>query len=229
MMCDPDSAVPQLLQAAAPRAARPLPVVGPDIAEREQKVTIRGVGAGLRAALGTSDFCITRLPLGWHGAYLHFRHPLDYIGPDGGAGVGAGPGITVGAALAVKGSGRLPIGLIGDGDFIMGNTAVWTAVHYGIPCLMIIMNNRSYFNDERHQEHMAVERGRPAENRWIGQHIGDPDLDLAAMARAQGAEGYGPITDAAQVQPTIEKGIAAVRAGKVCVIDMRVEPGYDGE
>jgi thiamine pyrophosphate-dependent acetolactate synthase large subunit-like protein len=183
----------------------------------------------LRAALGNSDYCITRLPLGWHGAYLPFRHPLDFIGPDGGAGVGAGPGITVGAALAVKGSGRLPIGLLGDGDFIMGNTAVWTAVHYGIPCLMIILNNRSYFNDERHQEHMAVERGRPAENRWIGQHIGDPDIDLAAMARAQGAEGYGPITDAAQVQPTIEKGIAAVRAGKVCVIDMRVEPGYDGD
>jgi hypothetical protein len=94
---------------------------------------------------------------------------------------------------------------------------------------MIILNNRSYFNDERHQEHMAVERGRPAENRWIGQHIGDPDIDLAAMARAQGAEGYGPITDPAQVQSTIEKGIAAVRAGKVCVIDMRVEPGYDGD
>ena len=82
-----------------------------------------------------------------------------------------------------------------------------TEVHYGLPCLMIIMNNRSYFNDERHQEHMAVERGRPAKNHWIGQHIGDPDIDLAAMARAQGAVGYG----------------------KVCVIDMRVEPGYDGE
>jgi thiamine pyrophosphate-dependent acetolactate synthase large subunit-like protein len=229
MMCDPDSVVPQLLQAVAPRAAKAMPVVAKQPAPPDKNVTIRGVGDGLRAALGNSDFCITRLPLGWSGAYLHFRHALDYVGFDGGGGVGAGAGITVGAALALKGSGRLPIGLLGDGDFIMGITAVWTAAHYQIPCLMIIMNNRSYFNDERHQENMAVERGRPAENRWIGQHIGDPDIDLAAMARAQGAVGYGPITDVADIQPTIAKGIAEVRDGKVCVIDMRVEPGYDAD
>ena len=229
MMCDPDSVVPQLLQAVAPRKPKALPVTEKKSLPPDKNVTIRGVGDGLRAALGDSDFCITRLPLGWSGAYLPFRHPLDYVGFDGGGGVGAGPGITVGAALAIKGSGRLPIGLIGDGDFIMGNTSVWTATHYQRPCLMIIMNNRSYFNDERHQEHMAVERGRPAENRWIGQHIGDPDIDLAAMARAQGAVGYGPITNVADIQPAIEKGIAAVREGKACVIDMRVEPGYDAD
>ena len=229
MMCDPDSVVPQLLQAVAPRAATALPAMQKKSLPPDASVTIRGVGDALRTALGSSDFCITRLPLGWNGAYLPFSHPLDYIGFDGGGGVGAGPGITVGAALALKGSGRLPVGLLGDGDFIMGNTSIWTAAHYGIPCLMIILNNRSYFNDERHQEHMAVERGRPPENRWIGQHIGDPDIDLAAMARAQGAYAIGPVTRPEDVQPAIENGIAAVRKGKVCLIDMRVEPGYDAD
>lgn len=229
MMCEPDAAVPQLLQAVAPRPAKVLPAANPAPAAPESAVTLKGVGAALRAATTEIDYCITRLPLGWNGAYLPFRHPLNYIGFDGGGGVGAGPGITVGAALSLKGSGRIPIGLCGDGDFIMGNTAVWTAVHYAIPCLMIICNNRSYFNDERHQEQMAVARGRPAENRWIGQHIGEPDIDLAAMARAQGAVAIGPVSNPAEVQPAIEQGIAAVRAGKVCVIDMRVEPGYDAE
>ncbi len=229
MMCEPDAVVPQLLQAVAPRTAKPMPANGAAPAAPENAVTLRGVGAALRAALKEVDFCVTRLPLGWNGAYLPFRHPLDYVGFDGGGGVGAGPGITVGAALALKGSGRIPIGLCGDGDFIMGNTAVWTAVHYGIPCLIIICNNRSYFNDERHQEQVAVARGRPAENRWIGQHIGDPDIDLAAMARAQGAVAIGPVTDPAQVQSTVAQAIVAVREGKVCVIDMRVEPGYDAE
>jgi thiamine pyrophosphate-dependent acetolactate synthase large subunit-like protein len=229
MMCDPDSAVPQLLAAVEPRGVRAATAVPNQPATTEQTVTLRGVGDALRAAVAGVDFCITRLPLGWNGAYLPFRHALDYIGFDGGGGVGAGPGITVGAALSLKGSGRLPIGLMGDGDFIMGNTAVWTATHYGIPCLMIIFNNRSYFNDERHQEQMAVARGRPAENRWIGQHIGDPDIDLAAIARAQGAVAYGPITDPAELLPVITKGIAAVRDGRVCVIDMRVEPGYDAD
>src|SRR5207249_12110390 len=82
--------------------------------------------------------CITRLPLGWNGAYRHFRHPLDYIGSEGGGGVGAGPGITVGAALALKDSGRLPVAIMGDGDFLMGATALWTAAHYGIPCLILV-------------------------------------------------------------------------------------------
>jgi len=172
--------------------------------------------------------CYTRLPLGWHGAYTHFRHPLDYIGHDGGAGVGSGPGMTVGAGLALKGSSRIAVGLMGDGDFLMGNTAVWTAAHYQIPCLMIVCNNRSFFNDERHQGRMAEQRGRPAENRWIGQRIDDPDVDIAGMARVQGGVGIGPVTDPAAMQPAIEKGIEAVRAGKVCVIDARVLPGYDG-
>ena len=104
--------------------------------------------------------------------------------------------MTVGAALALKGSGRIPIGLLGDGDFLMGNTAVWTAAHYQIPCLMIVCNNRSFYNDERHQGRMAAKRGRPAENRWIGQRIDDPDIDIAAMARTQGALGIGPVDKA---------------------------------
>jgi thiamine pyrophosphate-dependent acetolactate synthase large subunit-like protein len=135
----------------------------------------------------------------------------------------------VGAALALKGSGRIPIGLLGDGDFLQGNTAVWTAVHYKIPCLVIVCNNRSFFNDERHQGRVAATRGRPEENAWIGQRLSEPDIDIAGMARAQGALAIGPVTRVEEVQPAIEKGIATVQAGGVCVIDMRVAPGYDAE
>ena len=135
----------------------------------------------------------------------------------------------MGAALALKGSGRLPIGLLGDGDFLMGNTAVWTAVHYAIPCLLIVCNNRSFFNDEMHQERVALARHRPVENRWIGQRIGDPDIDIAAMARAQGATGIGPVTHPAEVRPALETAIETVRSGGVCVVDARVLPGYDAE
>lgn len=229
MMCEPDAAVPLLLEAVSPRPAslvRAEPVSLPPPAD---PLTLSGVAHSLNAAIRGLDVCFTRLPLGWNGAYTHFRHPLDYIGYDGGAGVGSGPGITVGAALALKGSGRIPIGLLGDGDFLMGNTAVWTAVHYRIPCLMIVCNNRSFFNDEAHQERVAIARGRPVANRWIGQRISEPDIDIAAMARAQGAAGIGPVTRVADAQPAIEKGIETVRAGGVCVIDMRVEPGYDSE
>lgn len=230
LMCEPDTAVPLLLETVKARTAgvAPLTPAMPP-APTAAAVTLRGVADALNAAIKGIDVCFTRFPLGWHGAYTHFRHPLDYIGYDGGGGLGSGPGISVGAALALKGSGRVPIGLLGDGDFLMGNTAVWTAVHYGIPCLLVICNNRSFFNDEMHQERVARVRHRPVENRWIGQRIGGPDVDLAAIARAQGATGIGPIVRPSDLQPAIEQGIEGVRAGQVCVIDTRVLPGYDAE
>ena len=38
--------------------------------------------------------------------------------------------------------------MLGDGDFLMGATALWTAVHYRIPLLVVVSNNNSFFNDE---------------------------------------------------------------------------------
>jgi len=65
------------------------------------------------------------------------------------------------------------------------------------------------------------------ENKWIGQRIDQPEIDLAMMARAQGAEGIGPVTRAADIAPAIARGIEAVKGGAVCVVDVRVLPGYD--
>ncbi len=189
-------------------------------------LTVAHLALALRAALGERAVSLVHPPLSWNGAWWPFRHPLDYLGSDGGGGIGGGPGISVGAALALKGGGRMPVAICGDGDFLMGVTALWTAAHYRIPLLMVVANNRSFFNDELHQERVARMRGRPVENRWIGQRIADPDIDLAAMARAQGALGIGPVTDAAALPAAYAQAIAAVEAGGVAVVDVQVAPGY---
>ena len=112
-------------------------------------------------------------------------------------------------------------------DFMMGNTAVWTAVHYRIPLLIVVCNNRSFYNDELHQERVAKERERPPANKWIGQQIIGPDIDLAGIARAQGAVGIGPVEKLADLDARLKEAIAAVDAGKVAVVDVRVAGGYD--
>jgi thiamine pyrophosphate-dependent acetolactate synthase large subunit-like protein len=226
LSCDADSLTMTLVKELniSPAAAY-VPVVKQSA--RAEQVSIKAISDTLNAQTAGQDVCMVRLPLGWNGSYRHFKHPLDYLGGDGGAGIGSGPGMCVGAALALRGTDRLPVGILGDGDFMMGVTAVWTACHYRIPVLMIISNNRSFFNDEMHQERVAKERGRPVENRWIGQSISEPDIDVASMARAQGAYALGPITDMQALDEAIAEGIRAVRAGKVCVIDVRVLPGYD--
>jgi thiamine pyrophosphate-dependent acetolactate synthase large subunit-like protein len=226
LMCEPDAAVPLLLEqiksrpaAVAPRQEFP--------AGKDDVVSIRTLAKAFNELTAGMDVCLSKLPLGWNGAYRHFRHPLDYLGADGGGGVGAGPGCTVGAALALKGSDRIVVGIMGDGDYLMGVTALWTATHYKLPCLILVANNRSFYNDELHQERVARERGRPVENKWIGQRIDEPDIDLAAMARAQGAVGIGPVKDAAQLKSSIAEAIEHVKSGSVCVVDVRVMPGYD--
>ncbi len=226
----PEAAVPGLLAALAPRgpvapaprregAFVPAPV--PD-----GKIGIDDLAVALRHAVGERTVSLAHLPLSWNGACWPFRQPLDFLGSDGGGGIGAGPGIAVGAALALRGSGVLPIAVCGDGDFLMGATALWTAVHYRIPLLVVVANNRSFYNDEMHQERVARMRNRPVENKWIGQRIADPDIDLAAIARAQGAAGFGPVENGGDLEPTFAAAIRAVDEGRVAVVDVRVEPGY---
>src|SRR5262245_12291226 len=224
----PDEAVPQLL-AALGGAKPPKPVAVPKVEAyqpSEGPLRVDDLSRALRAAVGEREVTLTHLPLSWNGATWPFRHPLDYLGSEGGGGVGGGPGNSVGAALALKGSGRLPIAVCGDGDFMMGATAIWTAVHYRIPLLFVVCNNRSFFNDELHQERVARIRNRPVENRWIGQRISEPDIDCAGVAKAQGAVGFDPVKKQADLVPTFEKAIAAVEQGQVAVVDVRVEPGY---
>jgi thiamine pyrophosphate-dependent acetolactate synthase large subunit-like protein len=138
--------------------------------------------------------------------------------------LGSGPGTVVGAALALKGSGRLPVAVLGDGDLLMGATAIWTAVHYGVPLLIVVANNRSYYNDELHQERVAVTRGRRVENKWIGQRLAQPEVDIAMMARSQGAVGFGPITASAELERALSQAVAAAVQGKTVVMDVHVEP-----
>jgi thiamine pyrophosphate-dependent acetolactate synthase large subunit-like protein len=227
LSADPDLVVPELVKEIG-KSGKPHAV--PNARAKSDKeptgFTNEHIARALKKVLGDRPVTYTHLPLSWDDTWATFKHPLDYVGSDGGGGVGGGPGISVGAALALKGTGRLPVAICGDGDFLMGVTAVWTAVHYKIPLLFVLANNRSFYNDELHQERMARMRNRPVENKWIGQRMAEPEVDLAAMGRAQGAVGYGPVTKSADLDAVLQKAIAEVDAGKVAVVDVRVEPGY---
>jgi thiamine pyrophosphate-dependent acetolactate synthase large subunit-like protein len=224
----PDHVVAQLLKAIGatgkPRAVRQPPAPAGD--REPAGFTNEQIAYALRKVVGGRPVTLTHLPISWEDRWWTFRHPLDFLGSDGGGGIGGGPGISVGAALALKNSGRLPVAICGDGDYLMGVTAVWTAVHYKIPLLFVIANNRSFYNDELHQERVARMRSRPVENKWIGQRMADPEIDLAAMGHAQGAAGFGPVTNPADLAEALKQAIAAVDAGSVAVVDVRVEPGY---
>lgn len=194
----------------------------------DAELSVPDLAVALRQAVGDRPACWVSLPRGWPGSQADFRGPLDYLGKDGGGGVGAGPGVAVGAALALQGTGRLPVAVVGDGDFLMGNSALWTAAHHRLPMLVVVSNNRTYFNDEAHQERVARTRGRPVENRAVGQQIRDPDPDLAAMARSMGLHGHGPVRTPVELKESLARAIAEVEAGGAAVVDVRVTTAGSG-
>jgi len=209
-----------------PAAPAPRTAPAPHGQEPDAVLSLDALSHVLRAGLAEDPHTLVRLPLGWDGRHCDFTGPLDYLGYDGGAGISSGPGMVVGAALALKDTGRMPVAVLGDGDFIMGATALWTGTHQSVPMLIVVANNRSFFNDEIHQERVARDRDRPVENKHIGQAIDEPDIDIAGLARAQGAVGIGPVATVAAFEAVLADAVAQVRAGKSVVIDARILRGY---
>ncbi|MGP6204586.1 thiamine pyrophosphate-binding protein [Microbacterium sp. F2] len=190
------------------------------------QIPLAELADALRSTVAADEVVLARLPLGWDSAWWDFSSPTDYLGYDGGGGIGSGPGMAVGAALAARHDERMVVAVLGDGDFLMGATAVWTGVKYGAAALVVVANNRSYFNDEVHQEKVAHHRDRDPSRKWVGQRIDDPAPDIAMIARAQGAIGLGPVIDPAQLRPVLEEAAALVRNGALVVVDVRVGAGY---
>jgi thiamine pyrophosphate-dependent acetolactate synthase large subunit-like protein len=226
LACDADAAVAALLDAlpeTAPcRAALP-PAPPPEEGEGT-RLTNRDVARALKAAAGEQPITFAAMARGFPVDILPHRHPLDYLGKDGGGGVGSGPGLTIGAALALRGSGRLVVGSLGDGDTLMSINALWTAAKYRIPALFVIANNRSYFNDELHQENVARARGRNPANAWVGQRLDDPAPDIAGLARSQGVEAVGPVETRQALTAAMQTGVETVRAGRPYLVDVRIDP-----
>jgi thiamine pyrophosphate-dependent acetolactate synthase large subunit-like protein len=224
-LCDPDAAVARLLPQVegSPRTAWHASESPPEPAPEGDDLHLVDVIAAVRTGLGDSPACVVRAPhRGWVHRRWEWTHPLDYLGYDGGAGLGSGPGMVVGAALALRDTDRLAVGVIGDGEYLQGCTALWTAAHERIPLLLVVANNGTYQTDEVHQAIVARARGRDESRRWVGQRMADPRIDLAGLARAQGAVAFGPVTTREELVEAAGAGVTAARAGAPVVMDVHV-------
>ena len=145
------------------------------------------------------------------------------LGKYKGGGLGYGLPASLGAALAHKGTGKLCVDLQPDGDSLFTISSLWTAAHYHIPLLIVVLSNRSYYNDEEHQERMAVLRGRPVENKTVGIRIEDPAVDFATNAKSYGVWGAGPITEPKDLSKALRDAIKVVKGGKPALVDVVVQ------
>ena len=153
-----------------------------------------------------------------------FLRPTKFnqvLGKYKGGGLGYGLPASLGAALAYKDSGKICVDLQPDGDLLFTVSSLWTAAHHRIPLLMVVFNNRAYFNDEEHQERMALLRGRAVENKGIGIRINDPVVDFGAMARTYGVWGVGPITEPRDLTKALREALKVVKEeGRPALVDV---------
>src|SRR6266853_1179195 len=142
-----------------------------------------------------------------------YRHPGRSLG------TATQFGISLGVALAHRDKKRLVVDIQPDGDLMFDAGAMWVAAKHRIPLLVVMYNNRAYYNDWEHQIRMAKLRGTPVARAHIGMDMTDPDPDFASMARSMGWYAEGPIDEPQNVTAALKRAIAKVKAGMPALLD----------
>jgi thiamine pyrophosphate-dependent acetolactate synthase large subunit-like protein len=151
--------------------------------------------------------------------------PERVTGGSGGAGLGYGLPAALGVTLAHRNSGKLCVNLQADGDLLYVVSGLYTAAHHRLPLLTVMFNNRTYGNDEEHQETMAKARGRPVENKVVGIRIDDPAPDFARIAQGFGVHAEGPLDTADAVDAALRRALRVVKdEGRPALVDVITRP-----
>ena len=144
-----------------------------------------------------------------------YRHPGKSLG------TATQVGISLGVALAHRGSGRLVVDIQPDGDLLYDAAALWVASANRIPLLVVMYNNRAYYNDWDHQVRLAEQRGSDPARASIGVAIESPAPDFAGLARSLGWSAEGPIDDPEAVADAVRRAARVVlEEGRPALVDV---------
>ncbi|MGQ0511898.1 MAG: thiamine pyrophosphate-binding protein [Betaproteobacteria bacterium] len=142
--------------------------------------------------------------------HRHFRYKgwRTQLAPTSGS-----MGYSVPAAVAAKiaAPGRTVVAVAGDGEFLMNGQEMATAMQYGAPIVVLVVNNGMYGTIRMHQE-------REYPGRVSGTELANPDF--AAYARAFGGHGE-TVRATAEFQPAFERALAS---GKPSVVELKIDP-----
>lgn len=148
-----------------------------------------------------------------------FDRPYRYPGRQ--LGTATQIGMSLGVALAHKGTGRLVVDLQPDGDLMFDAGALWVASYYELPMLVVMVNNRAYYNDWHHQELIARDRGTDINKAYVGMEIDNPAPDFATLARSFSWHAEGPITAPNAIEPAVRRAAEyVVSTGRPALVDV---------
>jgi thiamine pyrophosphate-dependent acetolactate synthase large subunit-like protein len=86
--------------------------------------------------------------------------------------------------------------------------------------LVVMYNNRGYYNDWGHQIRLAKQRGNPVERAAIGMEIDHPPPNFARLAQAFGWHGEGPIENPDEIGPALRRALKVIKEeGRPALVD----------
>ena len=170
-------------------------------------------------AIKGEDWVLTANDLeGWAWKLWDIDSPVRWPGRS--LGTATQIGISIGVALAHRGDGKLIVDIQPDGDLLFDPGALWTAANLRLPMLLVMYNNRAYYNDWEHQLRVAEKRGTDKAKANIGMDLSDPAPDFALLAKSFGWYSEGPIDDPKEVGPALKRAIDVIRKeGRPALLD----------
>ena len=184
----------------------------------DSPITLPRLASEVWAQIESEDWVLSAGTLEeWTRKLWNFDKPYRHAGKS--LGTATQFGISLGVALAHRDAGRLVVDMQPDGDLMFDAGALWVAAKHRIPMLVVMYNNRAYFNDWEHQIRMAKQRGTPVDRAYIGMDLDDPPPDFASLARSMGWYAEGPIDQPGDVAAALKRAIAKVKAGQPALLD----------
>ena len=141
----------------------------------------------------------------------------SYFGLRGG-GIGWGLPAAMGVKLALP--DRPVVGLIGDGSAMYTCQGLWTAAHYGIGAIFVILNNSSY-RILKQRLHAMRGLSEQADN-YVGMELTDPKIDFVGLARSLGIKADRART----VHEATDLLAAALKDARPMLIDVELDRAF---
>ncbi|CAH0022091.1 unnamed protein product [Clonostachys rhizophaga] len=152
--------------------------------------------------------------------HLNLTKPGSLLGT-GAGGLGWLGGAAMGAKLAKPND--MICAIVGDGTFLFSQmeSAFWISKRYGIPFLLIVLNNGGW-NAPKVSALLVHKDGLSSRHNRKDLNLSfEPSPDYATIAAAAG-NAYGALIETKdQVEPVLKEAIKTVQSGKSAVVEVR--------